>query len=169
MSDDSPQQGIPVRLRTRADRKRAFEAYDEIRRGARTDGAVVLAKMKDGTLQVLGMQVGLDEIGVMLLSAANALAEADKQRQALRPEPHQDPVQRGVHNQNKPAPRAIALDAQGNMRPPPGETFISCGECGHPRFYVLFREADDTPARYACAHCQNEIVNRRIYHAEGTA
>jgi hypothetical protein len=52
---------------------------------------------------------------------------------------------------------------------PKGETIISCGECHHPRFYVLLHEETQQPARWACAHCGNEIKLLRATHEGGHA
>jgi len=168
--DTNPQPpGIPIRLRTVSDRKSAFQAYDEIRRTARSDGAVIIARMHDGSMQVLGNQMPLHEIGEALMAASYAVLRAEEKRTEIRPERHQEPYRRGQHNRNRPAPRSIKLDADGVMVPPEGENFISCGECHHPRWYCLNRNDDDSISRLACAHCGNEVIQHRIFRAEGTA
>jgi hypothetical protein len=159
----------PVRVRTASDRKKALAQYDELRRMGRLESAVVLCDMKDGTFQILGQGQSLSQIAQSLLIATASITRALDQQNAIRPEPYEEPVQRGVHNRSKPHPKSITTDADGNLVPPPGENFISCGECNHPRWYVLHTNATDEPARIACAHCGNEVINRKMTHQGGFA
>lgn len=158
-----------VRFRTSSDRKKALAQYDELRRSGRVARAVVIAELKDESYQVLGQGMDPDQIAQSLMVAAEALAHVDKARQAPRPEPHQEPEVRGERvGQTRPV-KEITLDAGGLMVPPKGETIVSCGECNHPRWYVLHHRADETPARYACAHCGNEVKMLRVQHEAGRA
>jgi hypothetical protein len=83
MSDD----GRMVRLRLSSDRKKALAQYDELRRLGRTEGAVILCPMKDGSFQVLGQGLNLDDIAQALVIAAAAVARAGKERDEAQDEP----------------------------------------------------------------------------------
>lgn len=165
---DQTEQGRHVRLRTAAsDKKKALEHYQELRRAGRVKRAVVIAEDHDGQITVLGQMLKPREVSELLLVAAEAVVHIDAKRNEPRFEPHQEPERRGIHNENAPARREITIDAEGMMVPPPGENLISCGECNHPRWYVFNFNDIDMPARFACAHCGNEIKMHRIYHQEG--
>lgn len=162
-------QGREVRLRTSSDRKTSMRQYDEMRRNARVDKAVILAEMKDGSFQVLGQGMSIQDITAALITAAESLAHFSEQRIAPTLEKHEEPFRRGIHNESPPRPREVTLDGEGNLVPPKGENIISCGECNHPRWYILHHDADDSPARYVCAHCSNEIKVLRVTHTGGNA
>lgn len=164
-----PGAGRAVRFRTASDKKKALAQYDELRRSGRVARAVVIAELKDEGYQVLGQGMDPDQIAQSLMVAAEALAQVDKARQAPRPEPHQEPERRGERTGIARAAKEITLNADGVMVPPPGENFVSCGECDHPRWYVLHANADDVPARFACAHCGNEVKMLRVRHEAGRA
>jgi hypothetical protein len=160
--------GTRVRLRVSADRRTALLQYDEMRRMARVDKAVVLCSLKDGSFQVLGQGMTLDEIGQALLLASSGLESAAAQRNAVAFETHQEPLVRGIHTMGKPILKTIGTGPGGELVPPPGEGFASCGECNHPKWFAL-HGADGALSRIACAHCGNEVVNLRIGHVEGHA
>jgi len=160
----------PVRLRTAAnDKRKALEHYQELRRSGKSKRAVVISEAEDGDVTVLGQMLKPDEIAGLLMVAAQALEHADASRTIAKLEIHQEPISVGEHTRGSLPKRAITLDSEGVMVPPEGENIISCGECHHPRWYVLLNNADETPARYACAHCGNEVVFHRIVHGEGRA
>jgi hypothetical protein len=161
--------GYNVRLRTALEKKKSLTQYEELRRSGRIIRAVVIVEMNDGSYQVLGQGMSTGEIAQSLAVAGSALDYAAQQGRQARLEPHQEPETRGVHNGSKPRKREITLSPSGMMTPPPGENIISCSECAHPRWYVLHHTADDTPARYACAACGNEIVSIQLFHREGRA
>jgi hypothetical protein len=161
--------GIRTRLRTLRDRERSFALFDELRRSGRIAKSVIIAEMQDGSVQVLGMSMTARQIAPLLVIAADALTQADEHRKILRLESHEEPAERGEHNQAAPREREITTDADGILAPPPGENFASCGECGHPRWYVLGRNGSEAIARLACGHCGNEVKMLRVDHAEGHA
>ena len=164
-----PGAGRPIRFRTASDKKKALAQYDELRRSGRVARAVVIAELHDESYQVLGQGMSPDQIAQCLVVAAEALAHVDQTRQTPHPEPHQEPEKRGERTGIKRASKEITFDAEGVMVPPPGENFVSCGECNHPRWYVLHTNADDVPARFACAHCGNEVKLLRVRHEAGRA
>lgn len=162
--------GTPVlRVRIAKGWDKALTQYQELRRTKGVRKGIIVAELADGSYQVLGQGAKPDELPGLLLVAADALGHVEAQRTAITPEPHQEPVRRGEHNRAKPLPKAITRADDGTLVPPPGENFVSCGECHHPRWYVLHHDDGATPARIACAHCGNEVVSIRLDHAEGHA
>lgn len=162
-------EGLRVRLRTISEKRASMQAYDALRRTGRVARALVIAELHDGGFEVLGQGLTPEQIARSLVVAAGALRHHDASRQAPRPEAHEQPVAVGERTGITRGERAIRLDADGIMVPPPGETFISCGACQHPRWYVLHTAADDVPARIACSHCGNEVVMIRVQHEGGRA
>jgi hypothetical protein len=158
-----------VRIRAASNKKKSLAQYDELRRSAHVAKAVVIAQMQDGTYQVLGQDMNLRDMAQALLVAAHAVTGAAERENRPVAEPHEMPISaeepRGITMHE----REITRNAEGVMVPPEGETIISCGECRHPRWYVCFALADDQPARFACAHCGNEVKLHRIHHGEGRA
>lgn len=160
----------PVRFRTAAtDKRKALEHYQDLRRSGKSKRAVVISEAENGDVTVLGQMLKPDEIAGLLMVAAQALEHADAGRTIAKLEIHHEPISVGEHSQGTIPKRGITLDAEGIMVPPEGENIISCGQCHHPRWYVLLNNADETPSRYACAHCGNEVVMHRIVHEEGRA
>lgn len=65
-----------VRVRSVTSSKaNALAAYDELRRSGRVDRAMVIAALKDGTLQVLGQGMSMDEMAQAMMEAAGGLSE----------------------------------------------------------------------------------------------
>lgn len=167
MTDKKPR---PVRLRTAAtDKRKALEHYQDLRRAGKSKRAVVISEAEGGDITILGQMLKPDEIAGLLVIAAEAVAHIGTEQRKPRMEPHHEPISVGEHSRGTIPKRAITLDAEGIMVPPEGENIISCGQCHHPRWYILFNNADEQPSRYACAHCGNEIVMHRIMHGEGRA
>lgn len=162
-------QGKPVRMRTAQARDKAIAQLDELRASGQVSKAVVIAEMRDGSLQVLGQELRPHEMAPMLAGAAEGLAAVMEQRDEPRLEPRQQPLSTGPTVGLTVQQRGITLDAQGVMQPPAGETIISCGECRHPRWYATVRVPQDEPGRLACAACGNELIWHRIDHAGGRA
>jgi hypothetical protein len=159
-----------VRIRTAArDRRKALEHYQDLRRAGKIKRAVVIAELTDESFTVLGQMLEPSEIAQLLFVAVEALQHIDAKRTQPTLEPHEEPLRRGTPTRGTLPPRKITHDADGVMVPPEGENIISCGECSHPRWYVLLNNVDETPARYACAHCGNEVVFHQIMHRGGTA
>lgn len=151
-----------VRVRTTENKANALAQYDDLKRQGGVIRSVVIAELASGDVQVLGQMLTPPEMGRLLMIAAHALTKADEHRKIARLVAHQEPVKRGTPNEAPTAPRSIKMDADGNLVPPPGENFISCGECHHPTFHVLLHNSGNTNSRIACAHCGNEIINRPI-------
>lgn len=171
MSDQRPTE---VRLRTAKAWDKALRQYQELRRTRGMRTGIIIAEMADGAIQILGQGMTPGEMAPLLAVAAEGLVAADQQRpgagvHSIRLEPHEEPEKRGEHNRSKPREKEITTADDGTLVPPPGENFISCGECNHPRWYVLHHNADDSPARLACAHCGNEVKMLRVTHPEGHA
>jgi hypothetical protein len=160
---------VRVRLRTaHADKKRALDHYQELRRAGKVKRAVVIAEGEDGNLTVLGQMLKPEEIGELLLMAAQGLEHVMQQRQ----EPRREALVPYISAKGVAGParkvQEITTAADGTLVPPPGEHIIGCGECKHSRFYVLLDEQDQ-PARFSCAHCGNEIKQIRVFHPEARA
>ena len=158
-----------ARFQTAVDRTKAMRQYETLRRAGVVTRAVVIAELKDGSFHVLGQNLTPEEIAPLLMVGADALQHAEANRRLVKLVAHQEPERRGEHNQQKPRPRTIKTAPDGTLIPPPGENFISCGECNHPTWFVLHRDADDTTSRYACSHCKNEVAEIRVAHRGGTA
>lgn len=157
------------RLQTALDRAKALKQYETLRRSNMVVQAVVIAELKDGNYHVLGQNLTPEQIAPMLVVAAEALEAAEQNRKLVKLVAHQEPAKRGEWNRSKPRAKQIKAAADGTLVPPPGENFISCGECSHPMWFVLHHTNNDTQSRVACAHCGNEVVNIRIDHREGSA
>jgi hypothetical protein len=158
-----------ARLQTALDRGKAMKQYEALRRANVVVKAVVITELKDGSYHVLGQNLTPEEIAPLLMVGADALTHAEANRRIVKLVAHQEPEKRGEHNRSKPRIREITKDADGVLVPPPGENFISCGECNHPTWHVLHHNDSDTTSRYACAHCGNEVKEIRITHAPGQA
>ena len=157
-----------ARIQTALDRAKALKQYETLRRSNMVTKAVVIAELKDGSYHVLGQNLTPEEIAPLLVVGSEALVQADANRRLVKLVVHQELEKRGEHNRSKPRQRQIK-NADGVLVPPPGENFISCGECNHPTWHVLHHNDTDTTSRYACAHCGNEVVHTPITHAEGHA
>jgi len=146
-----------VYLKTAAMKNRALKQYDDLKRSGAVRKAIVVAELNDGSFQVLGQMLKPFEMAPLLVVAAEALAQADAERMIVRLEVHEEPAIRGKRNEQPPRRPEIIHKSDGSMDPPRGENFISCGECNHPRWYVLHYDVMDSLSRYACAHCGNEV------------
>jgi hypothetical protein len=100
---------------------------------------------------------------------ADALTHAEENRQIVKLVARIEPEKRGEHNRSKPRAKKITTAPDGTLVPPPGENFVSCGECNHPNWFVLHHNESDSTSRYACSHCGNEVENIQITHPEGRA
>lgn len=157
-----------LRMRATVNKATALAHYEEMRAAGKADRAIVVVEQGDH-IQVLGQGCSLSDIGELLLFAAEGLKRAEQDKNRMVAEPHQpttsdSPVTGGT----RPA-RAITKEADGTLVAPKGEHIISCGECKHPRWYVLLADHDEMPSRFACAHCGNEIMWHRIRHEGGRA
>lgn len=159
----------PGRIQTAVDRTKALKQYETLRRANMVVKAVVIAELKDGSFHVLGQNLTPEEIAPLLVVGAECLEQVESGRRIVKLVAHQEPEKRGEHNQAKPRARQITKNADGVLVPPPGENFISCGECNHPTWHVLHYNDIEQTSRYACAHCGNEVVNIPITHREGHA
>lgn len=163
-----------VRIRTAKAWDKALQQYQELRRTRGMTGGIIIAQMPDGSIQVLGQGMTPAEMAPLLVAAADGLAIADQKRpgaaiHSIKLEAHEEPKQRGEHNRAKPRAKEITTAPDGTLVPPPGENFVSCGECNHPRWYVLHNNVTDQLSRYACAHCGNEVKAILVTHKEGRA
>jgi len=158
-----------ARLRTAVDKRKAMKQYETLRRANVVEMAVVIARLKDGSYHVLGQELTPYEMAPLLVVAAEALAAAEADRKIVKLVAHVEPEKRGIHNRSKPRAKQIRTAPDGTLIPPPGQHFISCGECDHPQWFVLLRDDDDRVSGHACSHCGNEIHVIQITHPGGTA
>lgn len=165
MSDKQPR----VRIRTATNRKKALSQLQELRVAGKVGRALVIVERTDGDYEVLGQEMKPFEVGQMLAVAAFALQNADEQRTRKVAEQIEVPLSWDDSMRGRKRTPEVKRDQAGVMQPPEGENFISCGECHHPRWYVLHRTSDDTLARLVCGHCDNEVKNLQILHKEGNA
>lgn len=157
-----PDPSLRTRMRIARDPAKALAQYDDLRVRGRLNSAVILCDMKDGSFEVLSQGMKAPQIGRALMQASAMLMHADADVNALRLEPQDEPISIGGHSGQHPQPPTILLDAEGNLKPPIGTEFISCGECHHPRFYILIESDGGALARLACASCGNEINLRGV-------
>lgn len=155
---DAPAAGRRVRLRTAAtDKRKALEHYQDLRRSGRVSRAVVIAEDRNGDITVLGQMLKPSDIAELLLLASGSIDAVDAARERPTRENREEPFRRGEHNGQPERQRDVTWAEDGTMVPPPLENIISCGECHHPRWYVLHYNANDRTSRYVCAHCGNEV------------
>lgn len=151
-----------VQLRATSNKTKAFAQYEELRRSGRVKASLILAEMHDGNWQILGQQMSPPDMAQALMVGAEGLSQVSERlgadRTALKPEPHEEPLSVGAVLGQSLKTKAIQLDEEGTMIPPYGENFVSCGECHHPRWFVLHTNADNRLTRMACAHCGNEVI-----------
>lgn len=158
-----------VRIRTAEQRKKALAQLAELRANGQVESALVIVQRKDGDIEVLGQEMRPYEVPRLLYAATMAIQDAEGGRVAAKLEPHVMPLSwLGLAGPARKT-KEVITSADGTLVPPPGEHFISCGECRHPRFYVLFDEKNDSPRRFSCAHCGNEIKMIQVHHGEGRA
>lgn len=157
------------RLRTAADAAKALRQYQELKNSGRVAKAIIIAELKDGNYQVLGQMLTPEEMVPLLVVAADAVAQADAGRRIVRMEARIEPKKRGERVGITTRQRGITTGQDGTLVPPAGEDFISCGECHHPHFFVLYHNDHNTMSRFACSHCGNEVILHRITHGFGTA
>ena len=139
--------------------------YEALKRSGIVTKAVVIAELKDGSFHVLGQSLTPTEIAPLLVVAAEALTQADADRKIVKLVSRVEPDKPGTHNAQRARVKEIKVAPDGTLVPPKGENFISCGECGHPSWYVLHYDELDTQSRTACAHCGNEVKNIPIMGA----
>ena len=160
---------IPGRFRTAAAKNKALAQYEDLKASGVVTKAIVIAGLSDGSVHVLGQETTPAEMAPLLAIAVETLAQADAGRRVVRLVSHIEPERRGEHNRSKPQAKEIRTADDGTLIPPPGENFISCGECAHPTWFVLHFDNSNHTSRMACAHCGNEVKNILITHGEGHA
>jgi hypothetical protein len=161
---------VKTRLRTLSNRKKAFDTYADLYRSGHIEQAVVVARMRGGEIHVIGQQTRLSEIGGLLYAAATALEQAETQEREIKPEAHEQPDAVGEHSGMAARTREVKRTADGTLQPPPGEGFLSCGECNHPRWYITHLDTPGSPpGRFVCSHCMDEVKVFSIDHAAGRA
>jgi hypothetical protein len=159
-----------VRLRTAAvDKKKALDHYQTLRRSGKSTKAVVISEDADGQITVLGQMLTPHAVAQLLIYASKGVASLLEEQQKPRLDPNHQPEKPEHHNQSKPRTPEITWGDDGVMIPPKGEDLIVCGECGYAKWYLLHHINTDMTARYACAHCGNEVKIIPLYHQEGTA
>jgi len=161
-------EGHPVRFQTALDRGKALKQYEALRRSNMVSEAVVIARLKDGSFHVLGQNLKPEEIATLLVVGAEALAHAEAGRTMVKAVAHVEPAKAGVHAGGNPLPRSIKTAPDGTLVPPEGESFTSCGECGHPQWFVTVKD-DGSQGREVCSHCLNEVKPVAVFHRGGTA
>jgi len=159
-----------IKLRTAAsDKKKALNHYQELRRSGKSVRAVVISEDAEGTITVLGQMLTPQAVAELMLMAAQGVAHLLEDQKKPRMESHHEIISVGDITQGTIPKREVTLDADGIIIPPKGENLVSCGECHHPRWHLFHFNGTDQPARYACAHCGNEVKFIPIYHEGGTA
>ena len=158
-----------ARFQTAADKTKALRQYEALKRSNMVVRAVVITELKGGDYHVLGQNLVPEEMAPLLVVAAEALTQAEAGRKIVKLVGHVEPEKRGEHNRAAPRAKEIRTAPDGTLTPPPGENFISCGECNHPQFYILQDNVTDQTTRFCCSHCGNEIKMVPIHHQSGTA
>lgn len=148
-----------VRVRTASDKKKALIQYEELRDAGGIESAIVIVEKKDGNITALGQGMRPFRLGQILLYVAQALRNLMDQNNKIAAEPLSRDLDLGAMTTGDTMKvRGITKTPDGGFLPPAGENFISCGVCRHPRWHITLRDSDQNPARFACAHCGNEIV-----------
>jgi ribosomal protein S27AE len=161
---------VLVRLQASSDPAKQKRQRQELFNSGSVATHVILAQLKDGGFHIVSMGMKPEDIGLALVAAAEGLVHHRGQESAirLRAQGIGETMNPGTGSYAGPArkQREVGTDAAGNLKPPPGESFIRCGECENPGFFIANHEADDTPARFVCAKCGNEIKLLRVTHGE---
>jgi hypothetical protein len=175
---DKPDYGNPppgqmsVRIQLTSDRKKAKRQYEELMRSGQFEKAVIIAELtNDRGYHVLSQGMTLDDIPKALFATVKVLDETTKHQQIPRAGMNFG-VSAGFEvGRAGPAlkDRAVTKDADGLLHPPPGQTFVTCGECESSSWYMTL-DANDQPVLMVCTKCQNEVKMRRdVHHSGGTA
>lgn len=158
----------PVRFQTALDRGKALKQYEALRRSNMVTEAVVIARLKDGSFHVLGQNLKPEDIAPLLMVGAEALANAEAGRRMVKAVAYVEPVKAGVHTGGTSLPRTIKTAPDGTLIPPQGESFSSCGECGHPQWFVTVKDGGER-GREICSPCLNETKSVAVFHRGGMA
>jgi len=175
---DKPDYGNPppgqmgVRIQLSSDRKKAKRQYEELMRSGQFDKAVIIAELTRGRgYHVVGQGMSLDDIPRALLATAEVLKVATAHDNHPRHGKIAG-VSAGLEVGRAGPPlkdRAVTKDADGLLHPPPGQTFMTCGECESSSWYMTL-DAEDQPTLMVCTKCGNEVRWRRdVHHSGGTA
>lgn len=167
-----PPQQRSVRIRTAAsDEAKALLHYEELKASGRIKRAMVIGEDAHGDVTLLGQGLRLYHMTRLMKIAADFLIDLTKKDSQIKREPLDAGQVTAKTEFAGPALRTqdVTTGPDGNLVPPAGEVFISCGECMHSRFFILHTEAGNDPARYSCASCGNEIKMVRVFHAEAHA
>lgn len=158
-----------VRFQLTTDRKKAKRQYEELMRSGQFDKAVIIAELTKGRgYHVLAQGMSLDDIPKALFATVTVLDAADKDQKI--PKAEKDFGFGAGIEMGRAGPaiqqRAVTQDAEGLLHPPPGQTFLTCGECRSSSWYITC-DAEGDPTRWVCTHCQNEVALRRDVHHDG--
>jgi hypothetical protein len=161
-----------VRIIASSDKAKQKRQYREFFYSPDRGDFMVIATMRGGDVHVLGQGMSLADMASALLAAAKGLAFARKMddRLVLRAEgigvtlnPGSTPIMgKAVAPAHKTAP-------DGTLIPPDGETFLRCGECEAPGFFITQQVDGLAIGRAICARCGNELVMHRHFGGEARA
>jgi hypothetical protein len=81
---EPPAGGVPIRIKTVADRRKGLKAYEELVRKGQIDNAIVIAELTNGRgMQILAQGLTPEEMMRTLYLATTAVVEADKEHKFL--------------------------------------------------------------------------------------
>lgn len=160
-----------VRFRSSGDSEKQAARSQELITSSDVLETIVIAKKTDGNYEFLTQGMSLDGICKMLMLAAETVSNIQEGNNSLTFEAHHQPENVGAISGPPLRKKCIRVDEDGTLVPPSGENIISCGECQHPRWYITLHNNSQSPARFACAHCGNEvaIIPIHSHHTPGRA
>jgi hypothetical protein len=158
-----------VRIQLTSDKKKAKRQYEDLMRAGQFDRAVIIAELsRDRGYHVLSQGMTLDDIPRALMATVQVLNKAAEDQRIPKAGMNFG-ISAGLEvGRAGPAlkDRAITQAADGTLHPPPGQTFMTCGECESSSWYMTL-DAQDQPVLMVCTKCQNELKWRRDVHREG--
>lgn len=154
--------GHAIRVRSFEDLKKARRVMEEVTRGEQ--GQTLLVSVTDDEIHVVGGGVRGTDLWRLLWIATEAIKASEAKQKEIRLKP--GPIEPRADKSGRKRVPEITTDANGELRAPPGESFLFCGECGHNTWFVTSCD-DGTPGRDACTRCGNEIAYLRMDHAPG--
>ncbi len=168
---ENPTEKTMVRLQAAGDRDKQRRQRAALMNSGQVVRHAIIAQLKDGSYHVLGQGMNIDDLGRAMLAASHAVINAGISEDeiklraqgvgvTLNPGPDGD-LHRPI------APRHHIAD-DGTLIPPEGESFIRCGECQNPSWYITHTD-DGHPGSNICIRCGNNLRWRRMLRREGRA
>jgi hypothetical protein len=179
-TDNPPPGHMGVRLQATSDVRKARRQYEELWRKNQIAEAVIIARLtRDRGWHILSQGMKVDAIPMALYACMQGVEKALELHpehghpQEIKLTPHGigqtlDPDVGREDTQPSIKPE-VKTASDGTLIPPKGETFIRCGECNNPSYFItVFETGHGLPARLCCTKCGNE-VKYTVMPGSGTA